>query len=162
MVRENESWRLHGGTSFNTVLGCIPAEGAIGYFELGDKAGLAGEPLDGALKALESLGLIGAKQTATEVFYWKVAQQPRKAWYTIDEAAVHMAVSKRTVQHLIRDGQLVAYRVGRGGHRRIKSEDLDSAMLRDDRGDLAPMTAREDPVLADLWNNGQDSVYDQL
>ena len=110
----------------------------------------------------KGLGLIGAKQAATETFYWKVAQQPGKAWYTIDEAAGHMAVSKRTVQNLIRDGQLVAYRVGRGGHRRIRSEDLDSAMHRDDGVDVASMTAREDPVLADLWDNDQDSIYDQL
>lgn len=162
MAQENESWLLRPGTSFKKVLDCIPLEGAIGYFELRDRTGLAGDPLDGALKALEGLELIGAKQTATEAFYWKVAQQPRKAWYTIDEAAGHMAVSKRTVQHLIRDGQLVAYRVGRGGHRRIKSEDLDSAMLRDDTVEIASMTAREDPVLADLWDNDQDSVYDQL
>ena len=162
MAWENESWLLRPGTTVKRVLDCIPVEGAIGYFDLRERTGLAGESLDGSLEALEGLGLIEAKRTGTQVFYWKPAQRPIKAWYTIEEAAGHMAVSKRTVQHLIRDGQLTAYRVGRGGHRRIKSEDLDSAMHRDDRGDIASMTAREDPVLADLWDNDQDSVYDHL
>ncbi len=161
MVQGNESWLPRPGSAVIKVLDCIPVEGAIGYFELRDRTGLAGEPLDGALIALEGLGLIGANQAATEVLYWRVAQQPRKAWYTIDEAAGHMAVSKRTVQQLIRDGQLVAYRVGRGGHRRIKSEDLDSAMHRDDDVGIGSMTASGDPVLAELWDNDQDSVYDR-
>ena len=162
MAQENGSWQLLPGNPSKRVLDCVPVEGAIGYFELRERTGLAGEALDGPLKALEGLGLIEAKQTATEVVYWKIAQKPLKAWYTIDEAAGHMAVSKRTVQQLIRDGQLVAYRVGRGGHRRIKSEDLDSAMLRDDRVEIASMTASDDPVLAELWDNDQDSVYDRL
>ena len=162
MVQENEAWPHRPGTPFHTVLDCIPVEGAIGYIELKERTGLAERPFDDALKALEGLGLIGVNQSATEKFYWKVGQQPRKAWYTVDEAASHMAVSKRTVQHLIRDGQLTAYRVGRGGHRRIKFEDLDSAMIRDDGEEIAPMTAKGDPVLADLWDNDQDSVYDRL
>lgn len=162
MTGENESWLLRPGTALKRVLDCIPGEGAIGYFEIRDRTKLAGEPLDGSLNALKDMGLIGANQTATEVVYWKIAQQPRRGWYTIDEAADHMAVSKRTVQHLIRDGQLTAYRVGRGGHRRIKSEDLDSAMHRDERVEQAAMTALDDPVLAELWDNEQDSVYDQL
>ena len=162
MAPENEPWPIRRGTSFKRVLDCIPVEGAIGYFELKERTGLAGEALDGSLKALEGLGLIGVKQTATEVFYWKIVLQPRKVWYNIDEAADHMAVSKRTVQQLIRDGQLVAYRVGRRGHRRIKSEDLDSAMHRDDGVEPVSMTASDDPVLAELWDNDQDSVYDRL
>ena len=162
MAPEKESRLLHAGNPFKNVLDCIPVEGAIGYFELKDRAGLAGEPLDDAIKALEGLGLIGARQTTTGAFFWKIVQQPRKVWYTIDEAAGHLAVSKRTVQHLIRDGQLTAYRLGRGGHRRIRSEDLDSDMHRDDSFDLPFVTAKDDPVLAELWDNYQDSVYDQL
>ena len=162
MTGENESWLLRPGTALKMVLDCIPGEGSIGYFEIQGRTRLAGEPLDGSLNALEGMGVIGANQTATEVVYWKIAQQSRRGWYTIDEAADHMAVSKRTVQHLIRDGQLTAYRVGRGGHRRIKSEDLDSAMHRDRRVEQAAMTALDDPVLAELWDNEQDSVYDRL
>ena len=162
MAWENESWLLRPGTTVKRVLDCIPVEGAIGYFDLREKTELAGESLDGSLEALEGLGLIEAKRTATEVFYWKIAPRPIKAWYTIEEAADHMAVSKRTVQQLIRDRQLIAYRVGRGGHRRIKSEDLDSAMCRDDDVVIGSMTAVYDPVLAELWDNDQDSVYDQL
>lgn len=166
MVQENESRPLGPESPARRVLESIPSEGAIGYIELRDRTGLAGETLGDALQALQDLGLIGAKQNVAEPFYWKVIQQPGKepgkVWYTLDEAAGHMSVSKRTVQHLIKDGQLPAYRVGRGGHRRIKSEDLDSAMHRDDVFDITAMTAREDPVLAELWDNDQDSVYDQL
>ena len=162
MVRENESWLLRPGTTIKRVLDCIPVEGAIGYLDLKERSGLVGESLDGSLEALEALGLIEAKRTAAQVFYWKLSQRPIKAWYTIEEAADHMAVSKRTVQQLIRDGQLVAYRVGRGGHRRIKSEDLDSAMYRDEKVEQAALTATNDPVLAELWDNDQDSVYDRL
>ena len=162
MAWENESWLLRPGTTVKRVLDCIPVEGAIGFFDLRERTGLAGESLDGSLEALEGLGLIEAKRTATEVFYWKIAQQPIKAWYTIDEAADHMAVSKRTVQQLIRDRQLIAYRVGRGGHRRVKAEDLDSAMHRDNDVGIGSMTALDDPVLAELWDNDQDSVYDRL
>ena len=42
------------------------------------------------------------------------------------------------------------------------SEDLDSAMHRDDRVDMLSLTAKDDPVLAELWDNDQDSVYDQF
>ena len=162
MAQENESWLIRPGTTVKRVLDCIPLEGAIGYFDLTERTGLVGEPLDGSLEALEGLGLIEGKRTATQAFYWKIAQQPIKAWYTIDEAADHMAVSKRTVQQLIRDRQLIAYRVGRGGHRRVKAEDLDSAMHRDDDVGIGSMTALDDPVLAELWDNDRDSVYDQL
>ena len=162
MVQGNEPRPLGPESPARRVLESIPLEGAIGYIELRDRTGLAGQALGDALKALQDLGLIGAKQNVAEAFYWKILQQPRKVWYTLDEAAGHMSVSKRTVQHLIKDGQLPAYRVGRGGHRRIRSEDLDSAMHRDDGLDTASMTAREDPVLAELWDNDQDSVYDQL
>ena len=162
MERENESWLLRPDTALKTVLDCIPGKGAIGYFEIRDRTRIAGEQLDGSLETLEGMGILGSNQTANEVVYWRIAQLPRRGWYTIDEAADHMAVSKRTVQHLIRDGQLTAYRVGRGGHRRIKLEDLDSAMHRDQGVDKAAMTATDDPVLAELWDNEQDSVYDQL
>ena len=162
MAQENESWLLRPGTTVKRVLDCIPVEGAIGYFDLTERTGLEGESLDGSLNALEGLGLIEAKRIGTEMFYWKITQQPIKAWYTIDEAADHMAVSKRTVQQLIRDRQLIAYRVGRGGHRRIKGEDLDSAMHRDDDVGIETMTALDDPALAELWDNDQDSVYDRL
>ena len=162
MSSENESSLLRPGTTIKRVLDCIPVEGAIELFDLRERTGLVGEPLDGSLEALEGLGLIEAKQTATQVFYWKITQHPNKAWYTIEEAADHMAVSKRTVQQLIRDRQLIAYRVGRGGHRRVKAEDLDSAMHRDDDVGIGSRTASDDPVLAELWDNDQDSVYDRL
>ena len=162
MAARDENWYLRQDPSRKNVLDCIPLEGAAGYFELREKTGLTGEALDDSLKVLEGLGLIEARKTATEVFYWKIAEQPRKVWYTIEEAAGHMIVSKRTVQQLIRDVQLAAYRVGRGGHRRVKAVDLDSAMQLDDRVERVSITASEDPVLADLWENDQDSVYDRL
>ena len=83
-------------------------------------------------------------------------------WYTIEEFANYLRVSTRLVYQLVQDGQVTAYRVGNGGHRRFKREDLDSVMHREDEPDIRVLTARNDPVLAELWDNDQDSIYDQL
>ena len=49
-------------------------------------------------------------------------------WYTISRVADMLMISKRTVFKLVSDGQLVAYRVGRNGHRRISKTDLEAFM----------------------------------
>ena len=78
------------------------------------------------------------------------------------EAATYLSVSKRTVQQLIHDGEMIAYRVGRGGHHRIRRMDLHSPMHRNDPTGLTELSATEDPVLAELWDNKQDAAYDRL
>ena len=83
-------------------------------------------------------------------------------WYTIEEFANYLRVSNRLIYQLVQEGQVTAYRVGNGGHRRFKREDLDTVMHREDELGMGSLTARNDPVLAELWDNDQDSVYDQL
>ena len=63
---------------------------------------------------------------------------------------------------LIRDGEMVAYRVGRGGHRRIRRTDLDGPMHREDHSGSVELAGAEDPVLSELWDNEQDAAYDRL
>ena len=137
----------------------IPDDPAVGYLELRRKTGLTGADLDEALAELKNLGVIDSKKTANEVIYWKVGSVPEKEWYSVEDAAKYLSVSKRTVQQLIRDGEMVAYRVGRGGHRRIRRTDLDGPMHREDHSGLAELTGAEDPVLSELWDNEQDAAY---
>ena len=144
------------------VLEQIPEDPAAGYSELRHKTGLARADLDEVLAELEDLGVIISKKTANEVLYWKAAAVPDKEWYSVEDAANYLSVSKRTVQQLIRDGEMVAYRVGRGGHRRIRRTDLDGPMHREDHSGLVELAGAEDPVLSELWDNEQDAAYDRL
>jgi excisionase family DNA binding protein len=43
---------------------------------------------------------------------------------TRDDTAAYLAVSKRTLDRLVRAGEIPAYRIG--GHRRFRIEDIDS------------------------------------
>ena len=140
----------------------IPDYPAVGYLELRRRTGLAGSDLDEALAELENLGVINSKKTANEVLYWKAGPVPEKEWYSVEDAAKYLSVSKRTVQQLIRDGEMIAYRVGRGGHRRIRRTDLDGPMHREDHSGLVELGGAEDLVLSELWDNEQDAAYDRL
>ena len=144
------------------VLEQIPEDPAVGYLELIGKTGLTGPDLDETLFELENLGVINSKKTAKEVLYWKAGAAPGKEWYSVEDAAKYLSVSKRTVQQLIRDGEMVAYRVGRGGHRRIRRTDLDGPMHREDHSGLVELAGADDPVLSELWDNEQDAAYDRL
>ena len=144
------------------VLEQIPEDPAAGYSELRRKTGLAGADLDEALAELAYLGVIIAKKTANEVLYWKAGVVPDKEWYSVEDAANYLSVSKRTVQQLIRDGEMVAYRIGRGGHRRIRRTDLDGPMHREDQSGSVELAGTDDPVLSELRDNEQDGAYDRL
>jgi len=63
---------------------------------------------------------------------------------------------------LIRDGEMVVYRVGRGGHRGIRRTDLDGPMHREDNAGLVELGEAVDSVLSELWDNEQDAAYDRL
>ena len=63
---------------------------------------------------------------------------------------------------LIHDGQLTAYRVGTGGHRRFRRDDLQRLMSPEENEPVDAMTSAADPVLAELWDNEQDSIYDRI
>ncbi len=144
------------------LLQLIPAGPPIGYLELRTKTKLNIADLDGALAELEHLGAINSKHTPNQVFYWKAGADAGKEWYSVGEAATYLSVSKRTVQQLIRDGEMVAYRVGRGGHHRIRRGDLDSPMRLENHAGLTEMGRADDPVLSELWDNQKDAEYDRL
>ncbi|MBI3977170.1 MAG: helix-turn-helix domain-containing protein [Chloroflexi bacterium] len=46
-------------------------------------------------------------------------------WFTVEEAAAYLRVSRRTVYKLVEEGRLPAYRIGAERHRRFRREDLD-------------------------------------
>ena len=144
------------------VLENIPQDPAVDYLELRRNTGMTEADLDRALADLEDLGVINTKNTAKQVLYWRTGTRRDKEWYSVDDAAKYLSVSKRTVQQLIRDGEMVAYRVGQGGHRRIRRADLDGPMHREDHSGLVELVGAEDPVLSELWDNEQDAAYDRI
>jgi len=87
-----------------------------------------------------------------------------KEWFTIEEAAEYLCVSRRTIYKLTKEGRLPAFRIGRERHRRFRKEDLDKApqALKDakDIDSILVLSALADPVLAELWNNERDAAYD--
>ena len=107
-------------------------------------------------------GRIEREFLGASVYYVAIKSAPSQEWYTIDESASYLRVSRRTMYQLIHDGQVAAYRVGTGGHRRFKRDDLEHLMRAEDTEDLQAMTAVADPVLAELWDNEKDAVYDRI
>jgi len=90
----------------------------------------------------------------------------QQEWFTVDEAAEYLRLSKRTIYKLCQDGYLVGYRAGRRGHRRFRKEELDKLMERDMPGNhhegLVALNAMADPVLAEVWDNEKDEAYDRV
>jgi excisionase family DNA binding protein len=89
-----------------------------------------------------------------------------KEWFTVDEAAEYLCVSRRTIYKLTRDGRLPAFSIGKERHRRLRKEDLDRALRRGqeapDLDRLLKLTAKVDPVLAEIWDNEKDAAYDRI
>jgi excisionase family DNA binding protein len=89
-----------------------------------------------------------------------------KEWFTVEEAAEYLCVSKRTIYKLTSEGRLPAFRIGKERHRRFRKEDLDRVPLPDravtESQELTILNATTDPVLADLWDNEKDAAYDRL
>jgi excisionase family DNA binding protein len=89
-----------------------------------------------------------------------------KEWFTVEEAAEYLCVSKRTIYKLTKEGRLPAFRIGQERHRRFRKEDLDNAPrssedIRALEG-LLKLTAKSDPVLAEIWDNEKDAAYDRI
>ncbi len=89
-----------------------------------------------------------------------------KEWFTVEEAAEYLSVSKRTIYKLTQEGRLPAFRIGQERHRRFRKEDLDKVPrlgeeTREPEG-LLTLTAKADPVLAEIWDNEKDAAYDRL
>ena len=89
-----------------------------------------------------------------------------KEWFTVEEAAQYLCVSKRTIYKLTKEGRLPAFRIGRERHRRFHKEDLDKVPQPGEEianlERLLKLTARADPVLAEIWDNEKDAVYDRI
>ena len=87
-----------------------------------------------------------------------------KEWFTVEEAAEYLCVSRRTIYKLTQEGRLPAFRIGRERHRRFRKEDLDRVPRPDgnmpDLGPFLTLTAAADPVLAEVWDNEKDAAYD--
>jgi excisionase family DNA binding protein len=89
-----------------------------------------------------------------------------KEWFTVEEAAEYLCVSKRTIYKLTKEGRLPAFRIGEERYRRFRKEDLDRALR--PGGEVAnldrllKLTARADPVLAEIWDNEKDAAYDRI
>ena len=89
-----------------------------------------------------------------------------KEWFTIEQAADYLCVSKRTIYKLTKEGRLRAFQLGQERHRRFRKEDLDKVprpfeVTRTLEG-LLKLTAKSDPVLAGIWDNEKDAIYDRV
>jgi excisionase family DNA binding protein len=89
-----------------------------------------------------------------------------KEWFTLEEAAEYLCVSKRTIYKLTGDGRLPSFLIGKERHRRFRKEDLDrvprSGEETTNLEKLYKLTAKSDPVLAEVWDNQKDAAYDRL
>jgi len=150
------------GDALHRVIESLPNDRALNYDEVREKTGLDGESLNDALHELQKMGLIEAKWLGASEHYLKVMPSPAQIWYTVDEAAQYLRVSRRTIYQLVKEMQLAPYKVGRAGHRRFKQEDIDSVMRKEQDIPESTLRASDDPVLAELWNNDNDAEYDRL
>ena len=130
--------------------------------EIQSETGLETESLNIALAKLQERGRIERKWLGASAYYVAIRAAPGQEWYTIDESASYLRVSRRTMYQLIHDGQVAAYRVGSGGNRRFRRDDLERLMQPEDSEELQAMTAAADPVLAELWDNEKDAAYDRI
>ncbi len=89
-----------------------------------------------------------------------------KEWFTVEEAAEYLCVSRRTIYKLTKESRLPAFRIGRERPRRFRKEDLDKVPRPgEETGNLdglLKLTAAVDPVLAEIWDNEEDAAYDRV
>ena len=89
-----------------------------------------------------------------------------KEWFTVEEAAEYLCVSRRTIYKLTREGRLPAFRIGKERHRRFRKEDIDKVPRPGEEianvEALLKLSAKADPVLAEVWDNEKDAAYDRL
>jgi excisionase family DNA binding protein len=89
-----------------------------------------------------------------------------KEWFTVEEAGEYLCVSKRTIYKLTKEGRLPAFRIGKERHRRFRKEDLDKVPRPGEEAAnieaLLKLSARADPVLAEIWDNERDAAYDRI
>jgi len=89
-----------------------------------------------------------------------------KEWFTVEEAAEYLCVSRRTIYKLTKEGRLPAFRIGKERHRRFRREDIDKALRPGEEGTnleaVLHLSAKTDPVLAEVWDNEKDAAYDRV
>lgn len=89
-----------------------------------------------------------------------------KEWFTVEEAAEYLRVSKRTIYKFTKEGRLQSFRIGKERHRRFRKEDLDKVPLPIESisgiEEMAKLTVKNDPVLTQLWDNEKDAAYDRI
>lgn len=159
--KENFEARIYGD-GLRRVMECLPSDDALTMDEIKARTGIPKKTLTTVLPALFELGYIENKWIDGTRHYLKLTPRSRQEWYTIDEAARYLRVSKRTIYQLIEHGVLVHYRVAGGVRKRFKHDDLEQVMKTEDRGSLHEMNAAADPVLAELWGNSRDAEYDNI
>ena len=150
------------GNSLELVMQSLSGGQPITKRQIQTETGLTTESLNIALTKLQERGKIEQKLLGASTYYTAIRSVPTQDWYTIDESASYLRVSRRTMYKLIHDGQLAAYRVGTGGHRRFRKDDLERLMNPEGAEPANAITASDDPVLAELWDNEQDSIYDRI
>ena len=158
----NNSGEEFLGEDLLKVLNSMGQGEKINYLEIGRRSGLAGTELDGGLERLEHMGRIRSERLRDQMQYWRTPPAPAQNWYTVDEAAQYLRVSRRTVYQLVKEKLLTPYRVRGVGHRRFKQEDMDGVMQKEQDISKSTLRAADDPVLAELWNNDNDAAYDRL
>ena len=89
-----------------------------------------------------------------------------KEWFTVEEAAEYLCVSRRTIYKLTEEGRLPAFRIGEKRHRRFRKEDLDKVPRPGkeiaNAEAILKLSAKADPVLAEVWDNEKDAAYDRV
>ncbi len=150
------------GNALDLVMQSLSKGQPLTEQEIQSETGLETESLNLALAKLQERRRIEQRWLGPSAYYVAITAAPRQKWYTIDESASYLRVSRRTMYQIIRDGQVAAYRVGSRGHRRLKLDDLESLMRLEDSENLQAMTAAADPVLAELWDNEKDAAYDRI
>jgi len=89
-----------------------------------------------------------------------------KEWFTVEEAAEYLCVSRRTIYKLTKEGRLPAFRIGKERHRRFRKEDIDNVPRPGEESanieTLLKLSAKADPVLAEVWDNEKDAAYDRV
>jgi len=45
---------------------------------------------------------------------------------------------------------------------KLAREETLEAMMENVKEEISPLTAKHDPILAELWNNDEDAIYDRL
>jgi excisionase family DNA binding protein len=111
--------------------------------------------------------LVSANMIPIDVKYYRgLPMVTIKEWFTVEEAAEYLRVSKRTIYKLTEEGRLPALRIGRERHRRFRKGDLDNVpRIADEKltsEALLKLSAKSDPVLAELWDNDRDAAYDRV